>query len=76
MNWLLILVPVALGLEGLAPERHLLVFLTSAVAILPLAGWMGRATEDLAERMGEGVGGLSSRGGAKDFGIGGPLDEP
>ena len=28
------------------------------LAILPLAGWMGRATEQLAERMGEGVGGL------------------
>src|SRR5262245_18082204 len=40
------------------PERHLLVFLASALAILPLAGWMGRATEQLAERTGEGVGGL------------------
>lgn len=58
MNWLLLLVPVAIGVEYLAPERHLLVFLTSALAILPLAGWMGRATEDLAERLGEGVGGL------------------
>jgi Ca2+:H+ antiporter len=42
----------------LAPDRHLLVFVTSSLAILPLAGWMGRATEQLAERMGEGVGGL------------------
>jgi Ca2+:H+ antiporter len=58
MNWLLLLVPVAIGLESLAPERHLLVFATSSLAILPLAGWMGRATEQLAERMGEGVGGL------------------
>jgi Ca2+:H+ antiporter len=58
MNWLLIFVPIAIGLEFLAPERYLLVFLASALAILPLAGWMGRATEQLAERMGEGVGGL------------------
>jgi Ca2+:H+ antiporter len=58
MNWLLLFVPVAVGLEFLAPERHLLVFVTSSLAILPLAGWMGRATEQLAERMGEGVGGL------------------
>ena len=58
MNWLLLFVPVAVGLEFLAPERHLLVFATSSLAILPLAGWMGRATEQLAERMGEGVGGL------------------
>jgi Ca2+:H+ antiporter len=57
-NWLLILVPVAIGLEYLAPERHLYVFVAAALAILPLAGWMGRATEALAERSGEGVGGL------------------
>jgi Ca2+:H+ antiporter len=58
LNWLLIVVPVAIALEYLAPERHLLVFVTAALAILPLAGWMGRATEQLAERSGEGVGGL------------------
>jgi len=58
MNWFLLFVPVAIGLEFLAPERHLLVFLTSSLAILPLAGWMGRATEELAARMGEGIGGL------------------
>ena len=58
MNWLLFFVPISLGLELFAPERYLLIFLASALAILPLAGWMGRATEQLAERMGEGVGGL------------------
>jgi len=58
MNWLLIFVPAAIGLEFLAPDRHLLVFAASGIAILPLAGWMGRATEELAERLGEGVGGL------------------
>jgi Ca2+:H+ antiporter len=58
MSWLLLFIPVAIGLEVFAPERHLLVFITSSLAILPLAGWMGRATEQLAERMGEGVGGL------------------
>jgi len=58
MNWLLAFIPLTIGLEYLAPDRHLLVFLISALAILPLAGWMGRATEDLAERMGEGGGGL------------------
>jgi Ca2+:H+ antiporter len=50
LNWLLIVVPVAIALEYLAPERHLLVFVAAALAILPLAGWMGRATEQLAER--------------------------
>ena len=58
LNSLLIIVPVVIALEYLAPERHLLVFVAAALAILPLAGWMGRATEQLAERSGEGVGGL------------------
>jgi len=58
MNWLLFFVPITIGLEFLAPERYLLLFVTSSLAILPLAGWMGRATEQLAERLGEGIGGL------------------
>jgi Ca2+:H+ antiporter len=58
VNWLLSIVPVAIALEYVAPQRHLLVFVAAALAILPLAGWMGRATEQLAERSGEGVGGL------------------
>jgi Ca2+:H+ antiporter len=58
MTWFLLFVPVAFGLEVLAPGRHLLVFAASSLAILPLAAWMGRATEELAARMGEGVGGL------------------
>jgi Ca2+:H+ antiporter len=58
MSWLLLFVPVTIALELLAPERHLLVFVSSGLAIVPLAGWMGRATEQLATRLGEGVGGL------------------
>src|ERR1700749_5115961 len=58
INVLLLFVPLAIGLEFVGPEHHLLVFLASGLAILPLAAWMGRATEHLAERMGEGVGGL------------------
>ena len=58
MSWLLVFVPIVIGLEWFAPERHELVFFASALAILPLAGWMGRATEQLATRLGEGVGGL------------------
>src|SRR4249920_1269263 len=58
MNWLLVFVPVAIALEFLAPERYLLVFAASCLGIVPLAGWLGRATEQLAERLGEGVGGL------------------
>ena len=58
MNVLLIFVPIAIALEVLASDHYLLIFIASSLAILPLAGWMGRATEQLAERMGEGVGGL------------------
>jgi Ca2+:H+ antiporter len=58
MNWLLLFVPVAVGLKFLTPERHLLIFVTSSLALLPLAAWLGRATEQIAARMGEGVGGL------------------
>jgi Ca2+:H+ antiporter len=58
MNWLLVFVPATVGLERLVPDRHLLVFAASSLAILPLAALMGRATEALADRLGEGVGGL------------------
>jgi Ca2+:H+ antiporter len=57
LNWLFLFVPIAVGMEALAPQRYLVVFVTSSFAILPLAGWMGRATEQLAERVGEAVGG-------------------
>jgi len=48
----------------LAPLAHLLhwggiaTFLFAALAIVPLAGLMGEATETLAARLGAGVGGL------------------
>ncbi|MGH9778572.1 MAG: calcium/proton exchanger [Candidatus Acidiferrales bacterium] len=58
MNWLLLFIPIAVALEHLQPEQSRWIFLSSALAIVPLAGWMGRATEQLAERMGEGIGGL------------------
>jgi Ca2+:H+ antiporter len=58
LGWLLLFVPITIGLELLTPERHLLIFASSGLAIVPLAGWMGRATEQLATRLGEGVGGL------------------
>jgi Ca2+:H+ antiporter len=58
LNWLLGFIPIAIGLHYLAPGRYELIFLTAALAILPLAGWLGRATEQLADRSGEGIGGL------------------
>jgi Ca2+:H+ antiporter len=58
LNILLIFVPVAIALERLRPEWHTAVFITAAIGIVPLAGWLGTATEHLAHRAGEGVGGL------------------
>src|SRR3954454_10982793 len=58
LNWLLLFVPLAAGLEIFRPESHTLIFITSALAIVPLAGWLGHATEELAHHTGEGIGGL------------------
>lgn len=55
---LLVFVPVALAMEYLFHASAMAIFATSALAIIPLAGLMGRATEQIAERVGEGVGGL------------------
>ncbi len=54
---LLLLVPLSLGL-GFRHASPTPVFLTSCLAILPLAGLMGEATEQLAHRSGPGVGAL------------------
>ena len=58
LNWLLVFVPIAVGLHYLRPEAHTWIFVTAAIAIVPLAGWLGRATEHIAEKTGEGIGGL------------------
>ena len=44
LGWLLILVPVAVSVHWLMPQAHSLVFGSEALAIIPLAGRMGRAT--------------------------------
>jgi Ca2+:H+ antiporter len=59
LSWLLPLTPVVLLLRYvLAPEAHVALFMLAGLAIVPLAGWMGKATEHLADRTGEGIGGL------------------
>src|SRR6516162_6741186 len=59
INWLLVFVPVAVVLR-IWPQfgNETALFICSCIAVIPLAGWMGRATEELAERLGHGVGGL------------------
>jgi Ca2+:H+ antiporter len=56
--WLLVFVPVVLGAERFLPERHTLLFILSVLAIIPLAALLSRATESVAERTGDAVGGL------------------
>jgi Ca2+:H+ antiporter len=58
LNWLLVFFPVVIGLHYLRPDDHVLIFGMACLAILPLAGWMGHATEHLAARTGESIGGL------------------
>jgi Ca2+:H+ antiporter len=58
MNWLFVFLPIAVALEHFAPDQSTWIFASAALAIMPLAGWMGRATEQVAERTGEAIGGL------------------
>lgn len=64
LNWLLVFFPIAIGLEVAHAVYHAAwatptwIFACSALAIVPVAGWMGHATEHLASRLGEGIGGL------------------
>lgn len=57
LDLLLIFVPVAAGLQ-LFHVDPLVVFLSSGLAIIPLAGLLGRATEHLTSHVGAGIGGL------------------
>jgi Ca2+:H+ antiporter len=58
MNWLLIFVPVTAAGEYIFHLSPTLLFLFACISIIPLAGWLGKATEHLAEKTGEGIGGL------------------
>jgi len=58
LNWLLILVPVTMIVNYGFKGTETLTFILACGSVIPLAAWMGRATEHLAERTSEGVGGL------------------
>lgn len=58
LDWLLIFVPVAIFLRFWPGGSPTALFVCSALGIIPVAGWIGRATEALAARVGEGLGGL------------------
>jgi Ca2+:H+ antiporter len=56
--WLLVFVPAVFAGEKLAPEAHTLLFLLSVLAIVPLAALLSHATESVAAKTGDSVGGL------------------
>src|SRR6187401_2493900 len=56
--WLLVLVPVAIAAHKLSPQAHTLLFVLSVLAIVPLAALLSRATEAVASRTGDMIGGL------------------
>lgn len=53
----LVLVPVALVI-GHVSSASVLIFIASALGIIPLAASLGKATEDLSSKLGEKLGGL------------------
>jgi Ca2+:H+ antiporter len=57
LNWLLVFMPIGVGLHWFG-ANPILVFVTSALAIVPLARTMGDATEALARYLGPTIGGL------------------
>jgi Ca2+:H+ antiporter len=57
MNWLLVFIPVALGLEY-AEAADPWIFFAAALSLVPIAGLIVRSTEQVATYTGETIGGL------------------
>ena len=56
--WLLALVPVLFVVQVIKPQAHELLFVLSVLAIVPLAALLSHATESVAAKTGDAVGGL------------------
>ena len=56
--WLLAFVPVVFAAHKVKPEAHTLLFVLSVLAIVPLAALLSHATESVAAKTGDTVGGL------------------
>ena len=56
--WLLVFVPAVFVAQALAPEAQTLLFVLSVLAIVPLAALLSHATESVAAKTGDTVGGL------------------
>lgn len=57
LSWLFAFIPVSIVLEHLHVPAPVL-FFSAAIAIIPIAGLIVKATEQLAERTGDAIGGL------------------
>ncbi|MFL6416489.1 MAG: calcium/proton exchanger [Bryobacteraceae bacterium] len=58
LYWLLLLVPITLGVHLAMPSAHILVFALSALSMIPLAHLLSEATENLSSRAGPTLGAL------------------
>ena len=58
MLWLLVFVPAVFAAAKFKPEAHTLLFVLSVLAIVPLAALLSHATESVAAKTGDAVGGL------------------
>jgi Ca2+:H+ antiporter len=56
--WLLAFVPAVFIVEHIRPEAGTLLFVLSILAVVPLAALLSRATESVASKTGDSVGGL------------------
>jgi Ca2+:H+ antiporter len=56
--WLLLFVPAVFVAQELSPDAHTLLFVLSVLAIVPLAAMLSHATESVAAKTGDSVGGL------------------
>ena len=57
-RWLLLLIPLSLALTYFAHATPLVQFIVAVAAIVPLAEWIRRATDELARTLGSAIGGL------------------
>ena len=56
--WMLVFVPIILVAEAVAPSSHTLLFVLAVLAIVPLAALLSHATESVAAKTGDAIGGL------------------
>jgi len=56
--WMLVFVPIVLIVEQVAPSSHTLLFVLAVLAIVPLAAVLSHATESVAAKTGDAIGGL------------------